>query len=110
MYQLTVDTSTGQHHQAAVGTGDETLEVLREHLARHLPAGPVSWAITSPWGAQHLGRINLNGNTGDIDDYLARVLCGEYSIRESLAREFYQQHQQPKAPDRSPSKDGRTAA
>lgn len=95
MYQLTVDTSTGQHHHAEAGTGDEALEALRCHLARHLPAGPVSWVITSPWGARHLGRINLNGNTSDVDDYLARVLCGEYSIRGSLARELYHQHQLP---------------
>jgi hypothetical protein len=93
MYELSVATGAGQHHQATADTGDETLEVLRDHLTRHLPAGPVSWTITSPWGAQHLGMINLNGNTGAVDDYLTRTLRGEYSIRESLAREFYHQHQ-----------------
>ena len=99
MYQLTIDTSTGQHHQAEAGTGDEILEILRDHLARHLASGPVSWAITSPWNEQHLGRINLNGNVTDVENYLTEALRGPDSIRESLAREFYQQHQLP-APGR----------
>jgi hypothetical protein len=93
MYHLIVDTAAGRHYQAAAGTGDETLDILRDHLARHLAAGPVSWAITSPWGGEHLGRINLNGNTDDVEDYLAGALYGHDSIRDSLAREFYQQHQ-----------------
>jgi hypothetical protein len=93
MYRLSVDTNTGQHHQAATDTGDETLKILRDHLTRHLVAGPVSWAITSPWGAEHLGRINLNGNTHDIDNYLSDALYGHDSIQDGLAREFYQQHQ-----------------
>jgi hypothetical protein len=95
MYQLTVDNSTGQHHQAEAGTGDEILEFLRDQLARHLVSGPVSWAITSPWDEQHLGRIRLNGKVTDLKSYLAEALCGPDSIRESLAREFYQQHQLP---------------
>lgn len=93
MYRLSVDTSTGQHYQATTNTGDETLEILRNHLTRHLVAGPVSWAITSPWGAEHLGRINLNGNTHGIDTYLADALYGHDSIQDALAREFYHQHQ-----------------
>ena len=86
MYHLIVDTAAGRHYQAAAGTGDETLDILRDHLARHLADGPVGWAITSPWGAVHLGRINLNGNTDDVDGYLGRTLCGPYGIRDSLAR------------------------
>ncbi len=93
MYRLNVDTSTGEHHQATTGTGDQTLEILRIHLARHLPAGPVSWTITSPWGAQHLGRINLNDNTDDVENYLADALYGQDSIQDGLAREFYHHHQ-----------------
>src|SRR6478736_2455040 len=93
MYRLSVDTSTGQHYRATTDTGDETLEILRDHLTRHLIAGPVSWTITSPWGAEHLGRINLNGNTHNIDHYLADALYGHDSIQDSLAMEFYQHHQ-----------------
>jgi hypothetical protein len=103
MYRLSVDTSTGQHYQATTDTGDETLEILRDHLTRHLLAGPVNWSVTSPWGAQHLGRINLNGNTHDVDNYLADALYGQDSIQDGLAREFYHQHQPSETSDSMPT-------
>ena len=49
----------------------DAIQVLSAHLLEHLPAGPVGWTITSPWGLVYEGRLNLNGLTAEAGDAVA---------------------------------------
>jgi hypothetical protein len=48
MYHLIVHTAAGRNYQAAAGTGDETLDIVRDHLARHLADGPSAGPLPAP--------------------------------------------------------------
>jgi hypothetical protein len=46
-----------------VTTRGAAVDALTAHLLEHVPAGPVSWTILSPWQLLWEGRLNLNGLT-----------------------------------------------
>jgi len=49
--------------RVSVATRSDAVDALTAHLLEHLPAGPVSWTILSPWDLIWEGRLNLNGLT-----------------------------------------------
>ena len=62
----------------------DAIQTLSAHLLEHLPAGPVSWTIASPWHLVYEGRLNLNGLTAEAGDaittqmdYIANTLDEE---------------------------------
>ena len=76
-------TSTAGLAVDVAGRGD-AVQTLSGHLLEQLPAGPVGWTITSPWGLVYEGRLNLNGLTAEAGaaiatqlDYIAATLDEE---------------------------------
>lgn len=94
MYRIEIDTSTDRHFDHTAPTGDDAIAVLHQHLTKHLADGSVAWTITSPYSAEHLGRITLNGNTPDQSAlFIHHCLYGAHSVQASLAHEAYQRQQ-----------------
>ena len=74
---------------AETPTAETATATLGGHLCEHLPARPVGWTITSPWGLVHEGRANLNGAIDRTNEVVAAQM---HDVAENLAHEAADTH------------------
>jgi hypothetical protein len=75
---------------AETPTAETATATLGGHLREHLPARPVGWTITSPWGLVHEGRANLNGAIDRTNEVVAAQM---QDVAQNLAHEAADTHQ-----------------